>query len=411
MKKSADVLIIGAGVSGLAAALLLQKAGRSVVIVEKEKTIGGRTRTMHVDGFQLDLGFQVFLPAYPECKRVLDYEKLQLRPLASKALIRYQNSFLKVGDPMRHPEILANLLRLPVLSLRDLASAVKLRASLAITPSKISAHPSPQTTIDFLQQLGFSNDLRQTIIEPFLRGVFLDPKLETPASQARFVLKMFAEGGTALPQHGIQAIPDSLAAELPQENIVLETEIVCLTEREAKDDSGNTYQFQNAIVTDAQASRTLLNDHAPVEFYPSQTLYFEAQHSNLPDQLVLNPEAGMDEIHHLLVPSRTIPNYAPHGRHLISATVLHPHNESEAINKCHWQLERWFGKFQNLNHLKTITLPKALPKLAPGGHTPDKTTSIRGVFRAGDFVQDSSLNGAFASARAVVEMILRKPIE
>ncbi len=406
MRKSADVLIIGAGVSGLTAALLLQRAGKSVLVVEKEKSVGGRTRTMHIDGFQLDLGFQVFLPAYPECKRLLNYEKLQLRPLASKALIRYQNSFLRVGDPMRHPEILASLLRLPVLSLKDLASAVKLRASLAITPSKISPHPNAQTTCQFLQQLGFSNDIRRTIIEPFLRGVFLDSNLETPASQARFVLKMFAEGGTALPQQGIQAIPNLLAADLKQGSVALETEIVKLQEHEAQDSYGNTYQFQNAIVTDAEASRALLKDHEPVEFYPCQTLYFEAQHKNLPEQLVLNPEAGIDEIHHLLVPSRSIPNYAPQGRHLISATVLHPHIESEAINKCHWQLESWFGKFQVLNHLKTITIPRALPKLSTGERTLGKTTAIPGIFRSGDFVQDSSLNGAFTSARIVVETIL-----
>src|SRR5215213_6389514 len=61
------VLVIGAGPGGLAAALLLAKAGLDVQVIERLPTVGGRTSAIEADGFRFDLGPTFFL--YP---RVLD---------------------------------------------------------------------------------------------------------------------------------------------------------------------------------------------------------------------------------------------------------------------------------------------------------------------------------------------------
>lgn len=65
MKK--DVIIIGAGPGGLAAAILLAQAGVRVRIFERLPFIGGRTSTIEAQGFKFDLGPTFFL--YP---RILD---------------------------------------------------------------------------------------------------------------------------------------------------------------------------------------------------------------------------------------------------------------------------------------------------------------------------------------------------
>ena len=50
------VLIIGSGFSSLAASSYLSQAGYNVIILEKNKTIGGRARVYKRDGFKFDMG-------------------------------------------------------------------------------------------------------------------------------------------------------------------------------------------------------------------------------------------------------------------------------------------------------------------------------------------------------------------
>ena len=61
---SQRVLIIGAGPGGLAAAMLLAKAGLEVTVLEKEPRVGGRTSPIEGDGYRFDLGPTFFL--YPQ---------------------------------------------------------------------------------------------------------------------------------------------------------------------------------------------------------------------------------------------------------------------------------------------------------------------------------------------------------
>ena len=50
------VIIIGSGVSGLAAAAVLAKGGWQVTLLERNATTGGRARTWSQDGFLFDMG-------------------------------------------------------------------------------------------------------------------------------------------------------------------------------------------------------------------------------------------------------------------------------------------------------------------------------------------------------------------
>src|SRR5262245_39711386 len=57
------VVIVGAGPGGLAAAMLLARAGLSVRVIERMPRVGGRTSSLTGDGFRFDLGATFFL--YP----------------------------------------------------------------------------------------------------------------------------------------------------------------------------------------------------------------------------------------------------------------------------------------------------------------------------------------------------------
>ena len=68
--REAEVLVVGAGLAGLGAALRLTAAGRSVRVLEASDAPGGRMRSDVVDGFTIDRGFQVLNTAYPELRRI-----------------------------------------------------------------------------------------------------------------------------------------------------------------------------------------------------------------------------------------------------------------------------------------------------------------------------------------------------
>jgi protoporphyrinogen oxidase len=104
-----DVAIIGAGPAGLTAAYLLTKAGRSVVVIEKDpRYVGGISRTVEHEGFRFDIGGHRF---FSKSKEVVDLwneilpDDFIQRPRMSR--IYYEGKFYSY--PLRAFEALGNL--------------------------------------------------------------------------------------------------------------------------------------------------------------------------------------------------------------------------------------------------------------------------------------------------------------
>ena len=98
-----DALVVGGGLAGLSCARRLTDRGLAVRLFEASDAVGGRVRTDREDGFLFDRGFQVFLTAYPEAQRQLDYDALDLQAFDAGALVRLGGAFARVADPLRHP--------------------------------------------------------------------------------------------------------------------------------------------------------------------------------------------------------------------------------------------------------------------------------------------------------------------
>lgn len=70
--ESADVIIIGAGLAGLNAALNLEMEGLSTIVLEAADYIGGRTRTFDLPTGPTNAGGQTIGPYYARVRDVAD---------------------------------------------------------------------------------------------------------------------------------------------------------------------------------------------------------------------------------------------------------------------------------------------------------------------------------------------------
>ena len=71
-----DVVVVGAGLAGLACATRLQRSGVEARLLEASDTVGGRVRTDVVDGHLCDVGFQLLNPVYPALRDLIDLRAL-----------------------------------------------------------------------------------------------------------------------------------------------------------------------------------------------------------------------------------------------------------------------------------------------------------------------------------------------
>lgn len=95
--------VVGAGISGLAAAHTLKKAGADVVVFEKSRSPGGRIATRRLEGFTFDTGATSIAPRGMAIEQVMLHE-LDMSELLEIEKSIYIHSSLRVssGDVQRN---------------------------------------------------------------------------------------------------------------------------------------------------------------------------------------------------------------------------------------------------------------------------------------------------------------------
>ena len=260
-KPARPIHILGAGLSGLAAALAAHRAGHDVTLLEAEPEVGGRVRSVVRDGFILDRGFQVLLTSYDEASRVLDFKALDLRTFAPGALVRLGARFARASDPWRDPASALDPSWLSVLPLADALRLVRLRAK-ALELAR-GGRPDPRLThvptAEFLRAAGFSPKAVDRFFVPFFGGVFLDRALSAPAPVFLRLFGRFATGLAALPAGGMGAIASQLAARLPARALRLGVRVRAVAPRAVTLDDGSVIAASDIIIaTGGRAARRLL---------------------------------------------------------------------------------------------------------------------------------------------------------
>lgn len=412
MKATPRIVIIGAGLAGLACARRLTEEGVTCTVLESSDGVGGRVRTDILEGFQLDRGFQVFLAGYPEACRTLDYAALDLKPFHPGAIIRYGGAFHRVSDPLRRPQDLLSTLFSPIGSFTDKCLMFRLRQRSLQHRLCSMAGGSARPTHEILRSYGFSEEMLTRFFRPFLSGVFLETALETPCWVFEHVWAAFSRGVTALPREGMGAIAQQLAAALPPGTIRLNQPVRQIERANVLLESGETLARDALVVaTDDETAFQLRGERVPYrEARMSTTLYFDAPASPKPGPwLMLNGE-GEGLVNTVCVLSEAAPSYAPSGHALISTTVT---DQSEGYDHLpdavRELLGSWFGRqVGEWRHLRTDRIRRALPPvdllpLSDGG------TSSRvadGLYLCGDYRESGTMDGALVSGRKAAEAVL-----
>jgi phytoene dehydrogenase-like protein len=399
-----DVIIVGAGLAGLSCARELQAHDISFQIMEASDGVGGRVRTDEVDGFLLDRGFQVLLTAYPETQRVLDYERLDLRPFYPGSLVWYEGKFHKVADPWREPLDGVRGIVSPIGTLADKARVGLLRARVTQGSVEALFQQPEKTTLQALRHEGFSDSIIERFFRPFLGGVFLSRELDTSSRLFEFVFRMFSLGETAVPALGIQQIPLQLAAGLPDGAVRLNSAVTAVQPGRVTMAGGEQLEAEVVVVaTEGPVAVRLLGQAVKAPRSRSVTcLYFAAAEPPVTEPILVLNGTGRGLVNNMHVADQVARTYAPVGQHLISVTVLgNPDLADGALQAAvRQELQEWFGKqTEAWRHLRTYRIHHAQPDQSPPTLQPAQRT-VRletGLYVCGDYRDNASINGAMVS--------------
>jgi phytoene dehydrogenase-like protein len=400
-----EVVVVGAGLAGLACALHLSRAGVDVSLLEAADRVGGRVATDGLDGLLLDRGFQVHNTAYPEAQRVLDHAALDLRPFAAGALVRYGDRLHRVGDPRRLPTWGAATALSPIGSLKDKA-LVAATAARAALPSVDALLSRPETTTyAALRARGLSDTVIDRFYRPFLSGVFLEDRLETSSRFFDLVWRSFARGAQCVPAAGMGALPAQLAERLPAGVVRLGIPVSAVRERRVVADA--TFTARAVVVaTAAPAAARLLPGLDVPAMQGVTTHYYLAPEAPVDEAAIVLDGEGCGPVANTVVLTNTAPTYGP-GQHLVSASVVSGDASEDAVRA---HLSRLYGvETADWQHIRCYAIAEALPDQRPPMGRFRKAVRLEpGLYVCGDHRDSGSIQGALVSGRRAATAVLEE---
>ncbi|KAL3515567.1 hypothetical protein ACH5RR_022469 [Cinchona calisaya] len=429
LPKKTGVIIIGAGLAGLAAATRLQADDIPFVILEASDAVGGRVRSDFVDGYILDRGFQIFITGYPEAQKLLDYASLNLRKFYAGAQVYYGGRFHVVADPSRHfSDALSSLVN-PMGSVVDkiLIALTRIRV---LTRSNDEILTAPEvSTIELLRRFGFSDSILDRFFRPFFGGIFFDTELKTTSRLFDFIFKCLALGENTLPASGISAIPEQLAAKLPSNSILFNSRASSIAVVEADSDdfsvrleNGEELKSDLGVIVaveEFEAVKILAgNLETPVQVrIPVRStvcLYFSTDQNKIPvkDPVLFLNGSGKGIVNNMFFATNVAPSYAPSGKALVSVSLIGLFDnvaEEELVDRVVKELSGWFGEavVGSWRYLRMYRVRFAQPNQCPPTDLMKNPRVKPGLYICGDYVTSATFDGALVSGRRAAEALLR----
>ena len=400
MNLKPDVLIVGAGVSGITCAIKCQDIGINYLLIDKNSRVGGRLGSIYESGYIFDIGFQVFNTSYEITKQYLDLNQLDLHFFKPGSAIYSDKKFTIISDPLRDFSQIFNTLFSKIPTLADKMRILKLKFSLlnyAIEKDK----SEDKETIVFLKDCGFSENIISKFFSPFFAGIFLENKLSTSSKFFKYVFSKFGKGLASLPSNGMQEIPENMLSRVDRENLFLNCELEHITkEKKVKLKDGKTILPSKIIFTGN--SQKLINKKL-VNYNSVKTLYFSS--SIIPDYSryvhIFPQEEYINNIAFLTSISQ---RYSENNDSLLSVSIIKENNilDSKLIIHIKDRLKNIYGG--EFNFLKNFNIEHATVK-QPVQYFDQKHnfTFNNRYYLAGDNLVHGSIEGAAISGIKVAE--------
>ena len=402
------VVVVGAGLAGLTCAAELVSAGHDVVVLEASDGVGGRIRSDVVDGFTIDRGFQVLNTAYPALRDIVG--RLDLRPLPRGVRIRRGGMLHDVPHPLSSPTAVIRGARSGAADLRGKLALARYAGALTVASTAAVKRrrdvAAPVAWADHVPA-----EVVRDVLVPFLSGVVLEPEITTSRVFTDLMMRMFARGTSAVPATGMQALPEAVAARLPDGAIRLASPVAGVGRDAVTLEDGSVVDGRAVVVaTDAWVAHALLPGlGAPPAARGVTTYYFAAAPwSGHDGRLTL--DADRSGVTNSVVLTASAPEYSRDGRALIATSVLHdgtaPALPPDAAREVAVQLHDAPDRGWELVAVRDV--PHALPAM-PAPHPLRRPVHLPepGVWVTGDHRDTSSIQGAIVSGRRTARSVAR----
>lgn len=211
----AEVLVIGAGMAGLAAGRHLTKSGKDTLVLEKNPRVGGRVFTDTVEGFKIDAGAQFMANFYTHTLKFIQELGLQadLVPIPGISAILRSKRLYHVWPDLRlafTPLISMSsklLLLKPVLQIIQHWQDLDLHAFHCAYPMDV------RSITDYSRQT-LNEELLEYVFQPPLSGIFY----WTPEHTSQAMLFLLLKAGLNIKlytlKHGFGSLAQAMASSL-----------------------------------------------------------------------------------------------------------------------------------------------------------------------------------------------------
>ena len=403
MKQNYDIIIVGAGISGLVCAQKCNENSKDFLLIEKSSRIGGRVGSVKSERFIFDLGFQVYNTAYNTMNGLLKNKPEEYLPFMPGAKIMIKDSSTIISDPMRNFSKILNTIFSTAASLSDKIRVLKLKNHLSNYSIELDDSKDMQT-IDYLRGYGFSEKIIGNFFNPFFSGIFLEDRLETSSKFFKYVFSNFNSGLAVLPKNGMQEIPNQIFSNIDPSQILLNTQVdKILPGNKLELSNGSTIVFNSLILTNESCA---LAGQPSINYNSVSTAYISSNRS-FKDSRYIHLFPQDDLINNIAFVSSVSPNYAPKDKTLLSISILGKNEIIGIDKKLKQKMVFYFGgDISDYTVEKTINTKKATLNQLPGFYE-NKIKQEGNVIFAGDHMFNGSIEGAAISGIKAYERIIK----